>query len=188
MSYRYGTYTVEVYPSGYPRFSLESLEELEGEADRLLEDLNYVQACEKYYKVAEEIVKILSEKFSPEIMKKVSRRVEEGRTPWTTLLLNRAVNEIVKNMGWKDTKLETFFRDGWRAAVTLHREGYHESELTESDIINEVRKVKDMIALTKTVLKNCEDLFLRTTSTADREIERFSKLLEKLRRPKGETV
>jgi len=188
MSYCYGTYVVAEHSIGYFRLTLESLEEMEKEADELLENLNYIQACEKYYKISEEIVKMLSERFAPNIMNEVSGRIRDGLSPWTALLLNRAVDEIIGNIGWKNTKLERVFRDGWRAAVTLHREGFHEFELTESDILNEVRKVKEAILLAKSVLKNCEDGFLRTTLTTDKEAESFLDFLEKLRSVKGSTL
>ena len=46
----YGAYTVIEYPSGYPRLTLESLEKMEVEAEELLREREYIQACEKYYK------------------------------------------------------------------------------------------------------------------------------------------
>ena len=138
---RYGAYTVIEYPSGYPRLALESLEEMEREAEESLRKGEYVQACEKYYKISEEIVKTLSEYFAPKIMEEVSKRVKRGSTPWISPLLNKAVYESI-------------LRDGWRAAVTLHREGFHDFELTPNDILHEVRKVRAMIGLAKKVLRN----------------------------------
>jgi len=174
MGYYYGTYVVIERSPGYFRLTLESLKVVEEEADKLLEGLNYVQACEKYYKISEEIVKELSWRFAPNVMKEVSERIRENASPWTAYLLNKAVDEIVENIGWKGTKLEQIFRNGWRAAATLHREGFHEFELTESDILNEVRKVKEALALAKSALKNCEDGFLRTTFTTGEGIESSS--------------
>jgi len=187
MSCRYGTYIVKELPPGYFRLTLESLEKMEKEADELLEKLNYVQACEKYYKILEEVVKMLGVRFSPNTMNKVGERLRKGATPWTTHLLNVAVDEIIENIGWKDTELERIFRNGWRASVTLHREVFHEFELTERDILNEVRKVKDAFALAKSALRNCEEGFLRTTSTTDREVESSLAFLRKLR-IKGEST
>jgi len=182
MSYRcYGTYVVAERPLGYFRLALESLEMMEKEADELLKELNYIQACEKYYKISEEIVKKLSEYFAPSVMREVGERLRRDATPWTAYLLNKAVDEIIENIGWKGTEFERIFRDGWRASVALHREGFHELELTESGILHEVRKVKDAIALAKSVLKNCEDGFLRTTFTTDRDIESSLDFLRRLR-------
>jgi len=161
---------------------------MEREADKLLEESNYIQACEKYYKVSEEIVKRLSESFAPNVMNEVGERLRKGVTPWTTRLLNMAVDEIIENIGWKGTELESIFRNGWRASVTLHREGFHEFELTVFDILNEVRKVKDAIALAKSVLRNCEEGFLRTTSTTDQEIESSLDFLKKLRSIRKSTL
>jgi len=140
-------------PPDHFRSILESLEIMEREADELLEKVNYIQACEKYYKISEEIVKKLSKHFAPNVMREVGERLRRDVTPWTAYLLNRAVDEIIENIGWKGTEFEKIFRDGWRASIALHREGFHELELTESDILYEVRKVKDAIALAKSVLK-----------------------------------
>jgi len=162
---------------------------MEEEADKLLEEkLDFIQACEKYYKISEEIVKALSEMFAPETMKKVTERIKKGDTPWTTRLLNIAVDEIVVNIKWTDTEQERIFRDGWRAAVTLHRDGFHEQELTYSDILNEVRKVKNLINLAKTVLKDYEDRFLKTTATRDAEIKSPEDFLRKIKEPRGESA
>ena len=132
----------------------ESLEEVEREAEESLRKGEYVQACEKYYKISEEIVKTLSEYFAPKIMEEVSKRVKRGSTPWISPLLNKAVDEILVNIGWRDTEYESILRDGWRAAVTSHREGFHDFELTPNDILHEVRKVRAMIGLAKKVLRN----------------------------------
>jgi len=99
-------------PPGHFRSILESLEIMEREADELLEKLNYIQACEKYYKISEEIVKRLGEYFALNVMREVGERLRRGETPWTAYLLNRAVDEIIENIGWKGTEFERIFRDG----------------------------------------------------------------------------
>jgi len=178
MSIYYGNYNVKESSLGYFRLTLDSLEVIEKEADGLLKQRNYLQASEKYYKISEEIVKELSARFAPNVMKKVSERLSKNLTPWTAHLLNVAVDEIIQNLNWKGTELERIFRDGWRASVTLHREGFHEFELTESDILNEVRKVKRAIDLAKKVLKNYENGFMRTTFTIDEDVRGSSDFLE----------
>jgi len=161
----YGAYTVIEYPSGYPRLTLESLEKMEVEAEELLREREYIQACEKYYKIAEEIVKALGEYYAPETMEKVLERIDEEITPWTTRLLNKAVDEILSNIRWEDTEYEGIFRDGWGAAVALHRQGFHDFELTLRDILHKVRKVKGMIALAKDILRNIEGNLERCSDT-----------------------
>ena len=157
MGHRYGIHTVVEYPSGYPRLTLESLGMLENEAKELLREGNYIEACEKYYKISEEIVKALGEFLAPRTMEMVRVRIMKGLTPWTTILLNRAVDEIIENAGWRETTLERIFRDGWSAAIRIHREGFHDFELTPAGILNEVRKIKDMISIARSILSEYED-------------------------------
>jgi len=149
----YGIYTVqELYP-GYHRLSPESIESMEKEADELFKNLNYVQACEKYYRVMEELVKILATRLSVDVLKTVVERLNRGQTPWISHLLEVAVDQIVEKLGLKDAKnIESSFRDGWQAAVNLHRRCFHELELTPEGVAREVEKVKKAIAYAKSVL------------------------------------
>jgi hypothetical protein len=163
---RYGSHTAVIYPSGYSRLSSESLAEMEKEAEEMLEKQNYIQACEKYYKISEEIVKALSEHYAPRVMAEVFRRTKEGKTPWTILLLNKAVDEIIENIKWKDTAFESIFRDSWIAAVALHRWGFHDFELTPSSIMHEVKKVRGMIKLVEGILRRLEGHSGTTVSQA----------------------
>jgi hypothetical protein len=150
----YGSYTR--YPFNYLRLTTENLEEQEKDAEEMFEKQNYIQACEKYYKISEEIVKALSRHYAQATMQEVSKRIIKGQTPWTAYLLNEAVNEIIINTNLRDTNFENIFRDGWRAAVTLHRECFHDFELTPPDISHEVRKIKGMIKIAKEILRRLE--------------------------------
>ena len=89
------------------------------------------------------------------------KRLHLGPPP----LLNKAVDEILSNIRWEDTEYEVIFRDGWGAAVALHRQGFHDFELTLRDILHEVRKVKGMIALAKDILRNIEGNLERCSDT-----------------------
>lgn len=149
----YGIYTIREFYPGYYRLSPESIEFMEKEADELFRSLNYVQACEKYYKVMEEIVKILATCLSVDVLKTVVERLNKGQTPWISHLLEVAVDQIVERLGLKDTKnIEDSFRNGWQAAVNLHRRCFHELELTPEGIAHEIAKVKKAIAYAKSVL------------------------------------
>ena len=57
--------SVSYYREELPRLSLQELEELIKEAEKLLEEEDITQASEKFYKIAEEIIKILAEKIYP---------------------------------------------------------------------------------------------------------------------------
>jgi len=84
------------------------------EGEKLLDDGEIVQACEKIYKAAEDAVKLLAEAHVPDISREAKRR---GR--WTVSLLDKAVRNLEIELG------EDVGR-GWAEAWILHVEGFHE--------------------------------------------------------------
>lgn len=142
------------------RLKVDDLKELWKEAEECFNRREYIQACEKYYKVAEECVKILSEWYAPRAVDEVKKLRN-----WTTFLLNSAVTETVENTGWKGQPEEDIFRSGWQSAVTLHREGFHEHALDYPSIKYNKDKVWKMKNLIETKLKEIErNIFSGTTA------------------------
>ena len=78
------------------------------EAEELLAKGDLVQACEKYYKAAEEAVKLLAFEYG---LQDVIREAEENG--WDSKTLNDAVSELSKRLG--DRVI-----DAWASAVTLY--------------------------------------------------------------------
>ena len=76
-----------------------------------------VQASEKLYKAAEEVVKALAAHFNLELLQRVEER---GR--WTVAELERAVEEIGERVG-------SWFGEAWDRAWALHVWGFHEAKL-----------------------------------------------------------
>ena len=101
-----------------------------------------VQASEKAYKAAEEVVKALAEKYrTPEY----GRFLREGR--WYTYLLSMASKTLAKNLG-------DWVQDGWNAAYDLHVWGFHEGKLTIEYVKTGVDKVKKMLDEARKILQS----------------------------------
>ena len=78
------------------------------EAEELLAKGDLVQACEKYYKAAEEAIKLLVAEYD---LKDIVKEAEEQG--WDSKTLNDAVSELSKRLG--DRVI-----DAWASAVTLY--------------------------------------------------------------------
>ncbi|MGC9180927.1 MAG: PaREP1 family protein, partial [Vulcanisaeta sp.] len=90
---------------------------------RELIDKDPVQASEKLYKAAEEVVKALAQHYGlRDILAKVNER---GR--WTVTDLARAVAAIADRLG-------KWFEEAWDTAWALHVWGFHETKL-DSDLV-----------------------------------------------------
>jgi hypothetical protein len=100
-----------------------------------------IQASEKAYKVVEELVKALAEKFNLEEYKKA---LIEGK--WYTNWLVSASSKLSKSLG-------NWVINGWDAGYTLHVWGFHESKLSIDDVIPRVNEVKKMLEESEKILK-----------------------------------
>ncbi|GAB6943807.1 PaREP1 family protein [Vulcanisaeta sp. JCM 14467] len=100
-----------------------------------------VQASEKAYKAAEEIVKALAERFRT---REYERFLAEGR--WYTYLLSMASKTLASRLG-------DWVVDGWNAAYDLHVWGFHEGRLTMDYVRVGAEKVKKMLNETRRILK-----------------------------------
>jgi hypothetical protein len=120
-------------PSEGIKMRIELAKKYMAEAEEYLKKGDAVQASEKAYKVAEEVLKALAEKFNtPEYQ----QAVKEGR--WYTYLLSKAANTLSSTLGDKIIK-------GWSSAYLLHVWGFHEAKLETKDITSYINAVKEML-------------------------------------------
>jgi len=116
---------------------IELIKRLFGEASSYLEKGEAVQSSEKLYKVAEECIKALAERFNLEEVKEAE---EKGR--WTVTLLEKAVGKLVN-------KLSIEVELGWDSANYLHVWGFHEGKLDAEDVKRRVPIIKGLTELTE---------------------------------------
>ncbi|QIW24527.1 superfamily I DNA and RNA helicase and helicaseubunit [Sulfolobus sp. S-194] len=124
------------------RLRLELARKYMNEAEEYLKKGDAVQASEKAYKVAEEIVKALAEKFN---LEEYQKSLREGR--WYTYLLVSASSKLSQKLG-------DWVLSGWDSGYSLHVWGFHEAKLTVSDIIPRVEKIRKMLEESEKVLAN----------------------------------
>jgi len=129
-----------VDPKESIKLRIELTEKYMSEAFKYLDKGDAVQASEKAYKAAEEVVKALSEKFN---LPEYQQAVKEGR--WYTYTLGNASSTL-------STKLGYWVLDGWSSAYFLYVWGFHEARLTTSDITSYLNRVKEMLEEAKRVL------------------------------------
>ncbi|MEM1627332.1 MAG: PaREP1 family protein [Sulfolobaceae archaeon] len=102
------------------------------EADELLEKGDIVQASEKYYKAAEEAVKLMVKELNlTEILEKVK---EEGY--WSLGILHDAVIQLSQRLG-NDKIVEL-----WKSAVIILT-----ANLTKEILVIEAEKVRELVEL-----------------------------------------
>jgi hypothetical protein len=130
----------KVDPQEGIKIRLELAEKYIKESEQYLMKGDAVQASEKAYKTAEEIVKALAEKFN---LPEYQQAVKEGR--WYTYLLTRAANSLA-------IKLGNWVSDGWSSGYLLHVWGFHEAKLTPNDITSYINRIKEMLYEAKKVL------------------------------------
>ncbi|MCD6456141.1 MAG: PaREP1 family protein [Methanophagales archaeon] len=119
-----------------PRFGRAETNDFFDEANKLLEKgdrTSIAQACEKFYKVTEEIVKILA----AEHLLEEWRRAEEQRR-WTTQLLFGAVGELMRVEG-------KLIQEAWLAAWALHTAGFHENLLGAEEVSKYISSIRELV-------------------------------------------
>jgi hypothetical protein len=97
---------------------MELAEKIYGRSIRI----RVMQSSEKAYKVAEEVVKALAEKYNTQ---EYQQSLKEGR--WYTYLLGKASNTLAGKVG-------NWVLDDWSSAYFLHVWGFHEAKLITGDI------------------------------------------------------
>ncbi|MUM64983.1 hypothetical protein D1867_06960 [Acidianus infernus] len=105
------------------------------EAEELLSKGDLVQACEKYYKAAEEAIKLLViENNLKEIIKEV-----ENKGRWESESLFKA-SRLLRNK-YPEIAIQ------WKNAWTLHVEGFHEISLNEKEVIKLKEDVRKLVVI-----------------------------------------
>jgi uncharacterized protein YdeI (YjbR/CyaY-like superfamily) len=115
------------------KLRLELAKKYMRECEEYLKNGDAVQASEKAYKVAEELIKALAEKFN---LEEYQKALKEGR--WYTYLLVSASSKLSQKLG-------DWVLSGWDAGYALHVWGFHEAKLTVGDIISRVEKIRKML-------------------------------------------
>jgi hypothetical protein len=106
---------------------------------RELIDRDLVQASEKLYKVAEEVVKVLVITLNLEEARKA---IEKGR--WLAELLFDVVDTISIKLGEDVRRL-------WHTAWFLHVEGFHEAKLRKEHVFVRYRDIEALVNLAKKI-------------------------------------
>ena len=135
---------VNVISKGDPKeevkLRLEIAKKYMAEVDEYIKKGDPVQASEKAYKVAEELVKALSAKFN---LEEYQNAIKEGR--WYTYSLGSAAVKLSQKLG-------DWVINGWDSAYALHVWGFHEAKWTINDVIPRVERIKKMLEESEKVL------------------------------------
>jgi exonuclease VII small subunit len=127
----------QVIAEAHLELALKYLEE-----GKSLVDRDSVQASEKLYKAAEEVVKALTVHFN---LESVLRDVERsGR--WSVAKLEEAVEAISERVG-------EWFRHSWDSAWVLHVWGFHEAKLNSKAVKLRLPDVEKMISEAQEIVK-----------------------------------
>jgi hypothetical protein len=105
-------------------------------------DKNPIQASEKLYKAAEEVVKALTIYFNlSDIIEKVNERKR-----WTVTELDKASRLVSKKLG-------KWFRSSWDTAWALHVWGFHEAKLDSESVRDRLQDIEKMVMKAQKVVK-----------------------------------
>ena len=112
------------------------------EEGRKLVDTDPVQASEKIYKAAEEVVKALTIHFN---LKDILEDVEKsGR--WSVGKLEKAVLSISDKVG-------DWFRSSWDTAWALHVWGFHEAKFDAEDVRRRLPSIDRMVTEAQRIIE-----------------------------------
>jgi hypothetical protein len=109
---------------------------------RELIDKDPVQASEKLYKAAEEVVKTLALALN---LPEARKATESGG--WWSKLLEKAAQGIAKALGVKEFIL------WWDTAFKLHVDGFHEAKLSSEDVKERYEYIEAMVNLARRILQ-----------------------------------
>jgi hypothetical protein len=112
------------------------------EEGRALMDKDPIQASEKFYKAAEEVVKTLTMYYNlSDILKTIERK---GR--WTVTELEEAVELISQRVG-------EWFITSWDSAWAVHVWGFHEAKLNSKAVKIRVPYIERMVLEAKKLIR-----------------------------------
>jgi hypothetical protein len=105
-------------------------------------DKDPIQASEKLYKAAEEVVKALTIYFNlSDIIEKVNERKR-----WTVTELDKASRLVSEKLG-------KWFRSSWDTAWALHVWGLHEAKLDSESVRDRLPDIEKMVMEAQKVVK-----------------------------------
>jgi len=122
--------------------NIEFIEEFLAEGNEYIKRRDPVQASEKLYKVVEECIKALAEKWG---LPEYDEAKKGGR--WWSRLLTRAARRLARETG------EAKIKDAWAGAFDLHVWGFHEHSLDIEDVKQEIPYVEWLLNYTREILK-----------------------------------
>jgi hypothetical protein len=112
------------------------------EEGKALMDKDPIQASEKFYKAAEEVVKTLTVYYNlSDILKTIERK---GR--WTVTELEEAVELISQRVG-------EWFITSWDSAWAVHVWGFHEAKLNSKAVKIRVPYIERMVLEAKKLIR-----------------------------------
>ena len=123
------------------RIRLELAGKFLSETKEYLEKGDLVQASEKAYKVAEEIVKALAEKFN---LPEYEQALREGR--WYTYALGTAAAKLSLRLG-------DWVRNGWDSAYVLYAWGFHEGKFDVQSVKARFQDVERMLEEARKIIQ-----------------------------------
>lgn len=103
------------------------------EAEDYLSKGDIIQSSEKAYKVAEEVIKALAEKFN---LPEYQQALREGK--WYTYSLANAAGKLALSLG-------KWVKEGWDSAYVLHVWGFHEGKLDLENVRLRIQDVKNLL-------------------------------------------
>jgi hypothetical protein len=103
------------------------------EAEDYLSKGDIIQSSEKAYKVAEEVIKALAEKFN---LPEYQQALREGR--WHTYSLANAAGKLALSLG-------KWVKEGWDSAYVLHVWGFQEGKLDLENVRLRIQDVKNLL-------------------------------------------
>jgi hypothetical protein len=125
-----------------PKVALEARVELAekylAEAEEHLARGDAVQASEKLYKVVEECIKALAQRYNTPEHREAAR---EGR--WWAQLLGKAARRLARELS------EPRITDAWSRAYDVHVWGFHEAKYTVEDVKEDVGYVEWLLNYVK---------------------------------------
>jgi len=131
-------------PSNGLRLRLELARRYLNEAEDYVRRNDPVQASERAYKAAGEVVKALAEIHN---LPEHQEALREGR--WYTYMLFTASSKLSERVGeWVSL--------GWNTAYSLHVWGFHEAKLSTGDVEVALKVVKRMVDKFEGLLKTKE--------------------------------
>jgi len=133
--------SLDLNPKDEIELHMELAEKYLDEGKKLIEE-DTIQASEKLYKAAEEIIKALAIHYN--LIDILTKTKSRGR--WTVTDIEKAVKEISNKIG-------SWFLDSWDHAWILHVWGFHEGKIDREGIRIRLPAIEKMIEESLKIIK-----------------------------------